>query len=140
MTEPLHLLWHCQMQKKKEYYYNFFIYIFDVILQCLLESFAKAYFRTRGKGYQFSEKGKRMIQTWQECRNTKLEEKLDWVPLCFCGTVYQQKVFCLISSRDHSQRFSPSQVSDSLRLDFTEWSCVAVQPLHHYAVVLNVVL
>ena len=37
---------------------------------------------------------------------------------CFCGMVDQQKAFSLISSRDHCQRFSPSQISDAPRAGF----------------------
>ena len=32
---------------------------------------------------------------------------------CFCGMVDQQKEFSLISSRDHWQGSSPSQISDT---------------------------
>ena len=32
---------------------------------------------------------------------------------CFCGMVDRRKVFSLISSRDHCQRSSPSQISDT---------------------------
>ena len=34
---------------------------------------------------------------------------------CFCGMVDRGKAFSLISSRDHCQRFSPSQISDTPR-------------------------
>ena len=55
---------------------------------------------------------------------------------CFCGMVDRQKVFSLISSRDHCERSSPSQISDTLRAGFepaqklssalVEWSCAVV--------------
>ena len=55
---------------------------------------------------------------------------------CFCGMVDRQKAFRLISSRDHCQRSSPSQISDTPRAGFepaqspssglVEWSCVVV--------------
>ena len=55
---------------------------------------------------------------------------------CFCIMVERWKAFSLISSRDHSQRFSPSSISDMLRAgfepvqglnsDFFEWNCAAV--------------
>ena len=54
----------------------------------------------------------------------------------FCGMVDQQKVISLISSREHCQRFSPSQFSDTLqagfepdqnlRSDFFKWTCAEV--------------
>ena len=37
---------------------------------------------------------------------------------CFCGTVDRRKAFRLVSSRDHCQRSSPSQISDTLRVGF----------------------
>ena len=37
---------------------------------------------------------------------------------CFCGMVDRQKAFILISSRDHCQRFSPLQISDTPRAGF----------------------
>ena len=52
---------------------------------------------------------------------------------CFCGMVDRQKVFSVIFSRDHCQRFPPSQISDTSRAgfepaqnlssDLVEWSC-----------------
>ena len=33
---------------------------------------------------------------------------------CFCGLVDRRKAFSLISSRDHCQRSSPLQISDTL--------------------------
>ena len=55
---------------------------------------------------------------------------------CFCGMVDWQKVFSLISSQNHCQRSSPSQISDTLRAgfepvqnlssDLVEWSCVVL--------------
>ena len=55
---------------------------------------------------------------------------------CFRGMVDQRKAFSLISSRDHCQRSSPSQISDTPRAGFepaknlslglVEWSCVVV--------------
>ena len=54
----------------------------------------------------------------------------------FCGMVDQQKVFSLISSQDHCQRYSPSQISDMLQAAFepaqnlssglVEWSYAVV--------------
>ena len=56
---------------------------------------------------------------------------------CFCGMVDQRKAFSLISSRDHYQRTSLLQISDTpwvgfepaqnLSSDFVESSCVAVR-------------
>ena len=37
---------------------------------------------------------------------------------CFCGMVVQRKVFSIISSQDHYQRSSPSQISDTLQAGF----------------------
>ena len=37
---------------------------------------------------------------------------------CFCGMVDRRKAFSLISSRDHCQRSSPSQISDTPRAGF----------------------
>ena len=37
---------------------------------------------------------------------------------CFCGMVDRRKVFTPFSSRDHYQRFSPSQISDTPRAGF----------------------
>ena len=55
---------------------------------------------------------------------------------CFCGMVDRQKVFSLISSRDHCQWSSPSRISDTPRVGFepaqslssglVEWSCSVV--------------
>ena len=55
---------------------------------------------------------------------------------CFCGMVDQQKEFSLISSRDHCQGSSPSQISDTppagfepaqnLSSGLVEWSCAIV--------------
>ena len=56
---------------------------------------------------------------------------------CYCGMVDRRKA-SLISSRDHSQRSSPSRVSDTPRAGFqlaqnlssgfVEWSCAVVIP------------
>ena len=55
---------------------------------------------------------------------------------CFCGMVDRRKAFSLISSRDHCQRSSPSQISDTPRAgiepaqnlssNLVEWSCAVV--------------
>ena len=55
---------------------------------------------------------------------------------CFCGMVDQRKAFSFISSHEHCQRSSPSQISDTLQagfqpvhnpsLGFDEWSCAVV--------------
>ena len=37
---------------------------------------------------------------------------------CFCGMVDQRKTLGFISSRDHCQRFSPSQISDTPQAGF----------------------
>ena len=37
---------------------------------------------------------------------------------CFCGIVDRRKALSLISSRDHCQRSSPSQIFDTPRADF----------------------
>ena len=37
---------------------------------------------------------------------------------CFCGMVDQLKAFSLISSRDHCQRYSPLQISDTPQAGF----------------------
>ena len=37
---------------------------------------------------------------------------------CFCGMVDRRKTFSLISSRDHCQRSSPLQISDTPRAGF----------------------
>ena len=63
---------------------------------------------------------------------------------CFSGMVDQRKAFSLISSWDHCQRSSPSQISDTPQAGFepaqnlssglVEWNCAAVittTPLHH---------
>ena len=52
---------------------------------------------------------------------------------CFCGMVNRRKAFSLIPSRDHCQRSSPSQISDTpgvgsepaqnLSFGLVEWSC-----------------
>ena len=56
--------------------------------------------------------------------------------ICFCGMVDRRKAFSLISSRDHCQRSSPLQISDTpqagfepaqnLSSGFVEWSCAVV--------------
>ena len=55
---------------------------------------------------------------------------------CFCGMADRRKVFSFVSSRDHCQRSTPSQVSDTPRAGFelvqnlssgfVEWYCVVV--------------
>ena len=55
---------------------------------------------------------------------------------CFCGMVDRRKALSLISSRDHCQRSSPSQISDTLRAGFepaqnlssgfVKWSCAVM--------------
>ena len=55
---------------------------------------------------------------------------------CFCGMVDRRKAFSLISSRDHCQRSSPSQISNTPRAGFkpaqslssglVEWSCAVM--------------
>ena len=55
---------------------------------------------------------------------------------CFCGIVDQRKAFSFISSHEHCQRSSPSQISNTLQagfqpvqnlsLGFDEWSCAVV--------------
>ena len=55
---------------------------------------------------------------------------------CFCGMVDRGKVFSLISSRDHCQRFLSSRISDTPRAGFepvqnlssgfVEWSCAGM--------------
>ena len=55
---------------------------------------------------------------------------------CFCGMVNQRKAFSLTSSRDHCQRSSPLETSDTprerfeyaqnLSPAFVEWSCTVV--------------
>ena len=55
---------------------------------------------------------------------------------CFCGMVARQKMLNLISCRDHCQRSSLSQISDTARAGFepaanlssalVEWSCAVV--------------
>ena len=55
---------------------------------------------------------------------------------CFCGMVDRRKAFSFISSRDHCQRSSPSQISDTPRAGFepaqylssglVEWNCAVV--------------
>ena len=37
---------------------------------------------------------------------------------CFCGMVDRRNALSLISNRDHCQRFSPSQISNTLRVGF----------------------
>ena len=55
---------------------------------------------------------------------------------CFCGMVDRRKAFSLISSRNHCERTSPLQISDtplagfepaqSLSSGLVEWSCAVV--------------
>ena len=70
---------------------------------------------------------------------------------CFCSMVDRRKAFNLISSQDHCQRPSPSQISatpqagfelaQNLSSGFIEWSCAVVitttprrhKPLYHGA-------
>ena len=64
---------------------------------------------------------------------------------CFCGMVNRQKAVNPISSRDHSQRSSPSRISDTPRAGFehaqnlssgfVEWSCavvITITPQRHF--------
>ena len=42
-----------------------------------------------------------------------------WIVLnCFCSIVDRRKAFSLLSSQDHCQRSSPSQISDTLQAGF----------------------
>ena len=60
---------------------------------------------------------------------------------CFCGMVNQRKVLSLKSSRHHCQRFSLSQISDTLRAGFesvhsrssgfVEWRCTVIINTYH---------
>ena len=69
--------------------------------------------------------------TWSSF-NISLPLMMNW----FCGMVDWQKAFSLISSRDHCQRSSPLQISDTLRAGFEPvqnlssglnyWSCAVV--------------
>ena len=55
---------------------------------------------------------------------------------CFCGMVDRRKALNLISSRDHYQRLSPLEISDTLQTrseplqnlssGFMEWSCAVI--------------
>ena len=93
--------------------------------------------KAQGKGTSFLKKEKWMskLQQQQEDSRRKLENKLYWLHLYFCGTVYRQKALCLIFIRGHCQRFLTWQISDSLwvwsevaqnlSLGFIEWSCAA---------------
>ena len=69
---------------------------------------------------------------------------------CFCCMVDRRKAFSLISSREHCQRSSPSQISDTLRAGFepaqnlnsslVKWSCAVVittTPRRHNIVPLS---
>ena len=50
-----------------------------------------------------------------------IEENPDFMMMkinCFCGMVDGRKTISLISSQDHCQRFSPSQISDTSRAVF----------------------
>ena len=61
---------------------------------------------------------------------------LNWMMNCFCGMADRRKAFSLISSRDHGQRSSPSQISNtpwagfepaqSLSSGLVEWRCAVV--------------
>ena len=61
---------------------------------------------------------------------------MNWIVFFFCGMVDQWKAFSLIFSRDHCQRSSPSQISDTLQVGFepaqnlssgfVEWRCAVV--------------
>ena len=47
--------------------------------------------------------------------------KTNWLMMmmnCFCGMVDRRKAFTLISSWDHCQRSSPSQIPDTPRAGF----------------------
>ena len=59
----------------------------------------------------------------QKIQNVQIRPKINiWPALimmnCFCAMVYRRKAFSLISSWDHCQRFSPSQISDMQRAGF----------------------
>ena len=68
---------------------------------------------------------------------------------CFCGMLDRRKAFSLISSRDHCQRSSSSQICDTPQAGFepaqnmnsglVEWRCAVVIPQRHMNVnILNV--
>ena len=76
----------------------------------------------------------RINQQLLKQRSTRIhcDDKL----FCFCGMVDRRKAFSLISNRDHCQRSSASQISDtprtgfesvqSLSLGFVQLSCAVV--------------
>ena len=86
--------------------------------------------------------------SWRRCianscckTSNKNTERLDYDVLillmmmnCFCGMVDRRKAFSLISSRDHCQRSSPSQISDTPLARFEPGQNMQYwQPLHHGA-------
>ena len=85
------------------------------------------------------QKGWGVKGVWLSGTRKKLLKCLNmWVMMmnCFHIMVDRRKAFSLIPSRDHSQRFSPSQISDkpqagiepgqNLSSAFVEWSCAVV--------------
>ena len=82
-----------------------------------------------------------ILEAWEERKRYMLKIDMWWWMNCYCVTVDWQKAFNLISSRDHCQRSSPSQISDTPRAGFepaqnlssgfVEWSCAVVM-LHNF--------
>ena len=69
-------------------------------------------------------KGRKLTKYWVPAETYKLTEIPSWTELatndgnCFCVMVDRRKAFSLIFSRDHYQKSSPSQNSDTPRAGF----------------------
>ena len=78
---------------------------------------------------------KHYLSFLQKCIDIMIVWKPLWIEF-FCGIVDGRKTFSIISSPDHCQRSSPSQISDTPRAGFepaqnlssgiVEWSCAVV--------------
>ena len=133
--------------KKKKWNYNctisaYYIWLGAHHLVSLIQAvYTYATAKTRVHNKEFSVKSR--------CRQGRMESPMsiniyfDSVLMmmkmmvnCFCRMVDQRKALSLISKWDHCERFSPLQISDTLRVgfepaqnqgsDFVEWSCVVV--------------
>ena len=81
-----------------------------------------------------------ILWSWLQSTHSSIKRVHSWnwwmTMNYFCGMVDRRKVFSLISSQDHCQRFSPSRISDTPRAGFeraqnlswglVEWSCAVL--------------
>ena len=118
--------------------------LFDMCLHKQLSSLNSVVLHFRGQIFKHGDSRNILIELLLLCNKFYLELMM---MNCFCRMVDRQQAFSLMSSRNHCQRFSPSQISDTPRAGFkfvqnlssgfVEWICVVVitaTPQHHHGI------